>query len=198
MFTGIVAAVGHIRSFDLSGLGARLTIDAGSLPLDDVAIGDSIAVDGVCLTVTRIQPGAFEVDVSAETMACTAGFAPGAAVNLEKALRLSDRLGGHLVSGHVDGTGEVVRFEPIGADRLLCVRIAPELARYVARKGSVTVNGVSLTVNEIGDGTFSVNLIAHTLAATNLGALAPGKSVNIEVDMVARYIERFLGAAKDA
>jgi riboflavin synthase len=192
VFTGIVAAVGRIRSLDPSGLGARLTIEAGSLPLDDVALGDSISVDGVCLTVTRMQPGAFEVDVSAETLACTAGFAAGAADNLEKALRLCDRLGGHLVSGHVDGTGEVVRFEPVGDDRMLCVRIAPELFRYVARKGSVTVNGVSLTVNEIGDGTFSVNLIPHTLAATNLGGLAPGRRVNIEVDMVARYIERML------
>jgi riboflavin synthase len=192
VFTGIVAAVGRIRSLDRSGLGARLTIEAGSLPLDDVAIGDSIAVDGVCLTVTCIQPGAFEVDVSAETLACTAGFAAGAAVNLEKALRLSDRLGGHLVSGHVDATGEVVRFEPVGDDRLLCVRIASEMCRYVARKGSVTVNGVSLTVNEIGDGTFSVNLIPHTLAATNLGTLAPGARVNVEVDMIARYIERML------
>ena len=195
MFTGIVAAVGRIRSLDPSGQGARLTIEAGSLSLDDVAIGDSIAVDGVCLTVTRMQPGTFEVDVSVETLACTAGFAAGAAVNLEKALRLSDRLGGHLVSGHIDGTGEVVRFESVGDNRLLCVRIAPELFRYVARKGSVTVNGVSLTVNEIGDRTFSVNLIPHTLAATNLGPLAPSAQVNIEVDMIARYVERFLGVA---
>ncbi|MGH8639885.1 MAG: riboflavin synthase [Burkholderiales bacterium] len=196
MFTGIVAAVGRIRSLDPAGPAACLAIEAGNLPLDDVAIGDSIAVDGVCLTVTRKQPGIFETDVSAETAACTAGFAAGAAVNLEKALRLSDRLGGHLVSGHVDGTGEVVRFEPIGDDRLLGVRVAPDLVRYVARKGSVTVNGVSLTVNEIADDTFLINLIPHTVAATNLGALAPGRRVNIEVDMVARYIERFLNVSK--
>jgi riboflavin synthase len=192
VFTGIVAEMGRIGKLVPAAQGARLLIDAGSLPLDDVAIGDSIAVDGVCLTVTRLQPGAFEVDVSSETLACTAGFAAGAAVNLEKSLRLSDRLGGHLVSGHVDGTGEVVRFEPVGDNRLLCVRIAQELSRYVARKGSVTVNGVSLTVNEIDDGTFSVNIIPHTLAVTTLGSLAAGKRVNIEVDMVARYIERML------
>jgi riboflavin synthase len=192
VFTGIIAAVGRIGGFEPAGQGARLVIEAGALPLDDVAIGDSIAVDGVCLTVTRLQADAFEVDVSSETLACTAGFAAGAAVNLEKALRLSDRLGGHLVSGHVDGTGEVVRFDPIGADRLLRVRMPAELARYVARKGSVTVNGVSLTVNEVEQDAFSVNLIPHTLAATNLGALSPGRRVNLEVDMVARYIERML------
>jgi riboflavin synthase len=192
VFTGIVAAVGRIRSVEPAGPGARLTIEAGALALDDVAIGDSIAVDGVCLTVTRMQPGAFEVDVSSETIACTAGFAAGALVNLEKALRLADRLGGHLVSGHVDGTGEVMRFQALGDNRLLGVRIPADLARYVARKGSVTVNGVSLTVNEIEQDTFSANLIPHTLAATNLGALETGKRVNIEVDMVARYIERML------
>jgi len=192
VFTGIVAALGRIAKLDPAGQGARLLIDAGNLTLDDVAIGDSIAVDGVCLTVTRMQPGAFEVDVSSETLACTAGFAAGAAVNLEKALRLSDRLGGHLVSGHVDGTGVVVRFEPVGDNRLLCVRLPQELSRYVARKGSVTVNGVSLTVNEVEGDTFSVNIIPHTLAATTLGSLAEGKRVNIEVDMVARYIERML------
>ena len=192
MFTGIVAAVGRVASREPAEAGARLVIEAQALGLDDVAIGDSIAVDGVCLTVTRKLPGAFGVDVSPETLACTAGFVPGQAVNLEKALRLSDRLGGHLVSGHVDGTGEVVRFEPLGDNRLLAVRIAPELARYVARKGSVTVNGVSLTVNEVEGSAFSVNLIPHTLAATNLGGLAPGKRVNVEVDLVARYVERML------
>ena len=192
MFTGIVAAVGRIRESAQVPQGARLLIDAGGLGLDDVAIGDSIAVDGVCLTAIRTLTDAFEVDVSAETLACTAGFPSGAAVNLEKALRLSDRLGGHLVSGHVDATGEVIRFDTAGDNRRLAVRIPSELARYVARKGSVTVNGVSLTVNEIEAETFSVNLIPHTLAVTNLGAAVPGKRVNIEVDMVARYIERML------
>lgn len=192
MFTGIVAAVGRIGEVQPADAGVRLVIAAGGLALDDVAVGDSIAVDGACLTVTRLLPGAFGADVSAETIACTAGFAPGAAVNLEKALRLSDRLGGHLVSGHVDGTGEVTRFEPAGENRLLSVRIPGELARYVARKGSVTVSGVSLTVNAIEDDVFSVNLIPHTLAATNLGMLRAGQRVNIEVDLVARYLERML------
>lgn len=192
MFTGIVAAVGRIRDVQPAEQGVRLVIEAGGLALDDVAVGDSIAVDGACLTVIGLMPDAFAVDVSPETLACTAGFEPGAAVNLEKALRLSDRLGGHLVSGHVDGTGEVTRFEPAGENRLLCVRIPRELARYVARKGSVTVNGVSLTVNGIDGDTFSVNLIPHTLGATNLGQLRPGQRVNIEVDLVARYLERML------
>jgi riboflavin synthase len=192
VFTGIVAAVGRIRTSAQTPDGARLLIDAGSLALDDVGIGDSIAIDGVCLTAIRVLADAFEVDVSAETLACTAGFPPGAAVNLEKALRLSDRLGGHLVSGHVDGTGEVMRFEPAGDNRLLSVRIGPELSRYVARKGSVTVNGVSLTVNEVEADAFTVNLIPHTLAVTNLGGLAPGRRVNIEIDMLARYVERIV------
>ena len=192
MFTGIVTAVGRIRDLSPVAEGARLTIDAGGLDLDDVAIGDSIAVDGVCLTVTEMLPGAFGVDVSAETLACTAGFAVESSINLEKALRLSDRLGGHLVSGHVDGTGEVVRFDPVGDNRLLEVRIAPDLARYVARKGSVTLNGVSLTVNTVERDTFTVNLIPHTLGATNLGTLASGMRVNVEVDLVARYLERML------
>jgi riboflavin synthase len=193
MFTGIVAAVGRVRAVEQAVEGIRLVIDAGGLSLGDVAIGDSIAVDGVCLTVTQLASDTFAVDVSPETLACTAGFTPGARVNLEKALRLSDRLGGHLVSGHIDGTGTVVRFDPVGDNRLLAVRIASELARYVARKGSVTLNGVSLTVNEIEAETFTVNLIPHTLAATNLHALAPGMRINLEVDLVARYLERMLG-----
>ena len=193
MFTGIVTAVGRVRAVEQAVEGVRLVIDAGGLALDDVAIGDSIAVDGVCLTVTHLASNAFAVDVSPETLACSAGFTSGAAVNLEKALRLSDRLGGHLVSGHVDGTGTVVRFDPVGDNRILAVRIASDLARYVARKGSVTLHGVSLTVNEIEAETFTVNLIPHTLAATNLHALAPGMRVNVEVDLVARYLERMLG-----
>jgi riboflavin synthase len=184
--------VGQVREIERGQYGARLVIGAGSLGLDDVAIGDSIAVDGVCLTVTHLAHDAFAVDVSQETIDCTAGFASGAAVNLEKALRLSDRLGGHLVSGHVDGTGEVVRFDPVEDNRLLAVRMPADLARYVARKGSITVQGVSLTVNEVDDAQFRVNLIPHTLAATNLGGLQPGARVNLEVDLVARYLERLL------
>jgi len=192
MFTGIVAAVGKVRESALAAAGARLVIEAGALGLDDVALGDSIAVNGVCLTATSISGETFAVDVSHETLACTAGFEQGAAVNLEKALRLSDRLGGHLVSGHVDGTGEVVRFEPVGDNRLLAIRVPAALSRYVAAKGSITVNGVSLTVNAIDGDVFRVNLIPHTLSATNLGGLRPGARVNLEVDLVARYLERLL------
>lgn len=192
MFTGIVAAVGRVRSVAAQDGAARIWIAAGGLALDDVAIGDSIAVNGVCLTAIEIAGDAFSVDVSAETLACTVGFAAGSAVNLEKALRLADRLGGHLVSGHVDGIGAVVRFDRVGENRLLAVRLPPELARYIARKGSVTLNGVSLTVNGVDGDSFHVNLIPHTLAATNLGTLEPGAPLNVEVDLVARYLERLL------
>lgn len=192
MFTGIVQALGRVRELVHVPGGARLTIDAGKLDLGDVAIGDSIAVNGVCLTATTLLPQAFTVDVSGETLACTAGFERGAAVNLEKALRLADRLGGHLVSGHVDGVAEVTRVDPVAENRLLCVRVPANLSRYIARKGSVTIHGVSLTVNEVDGAEFRVNLIPHTLAETNLSVLKPGAQVNIEVDLVARYIERML------
>jgi riboflavin synthase len=190
MFTGIVAAVGRVAAAETSAGGMRVRIDAGGLPLDDVAPGDSIAVSGVCLTVVALHPGAFEVDVSRETLACAAGFEHGAAVNLEKALRLADRLGGHLVSGHVDGLGTVERLEADGDNRLLEVSVPRELARYVARKGSVAVDGVSLTVNAVDSNRFSVNLIPHTLAHTNLDRLKAGMQVNVEIDMLARYVER--------
>lgn len=194
MFTGIVAAVGRIREAKPGTQGVRMVIAADVLGLDDVALGDSIAVNGVCLTVTALEADTFAVDVSPETIACTVGFEPGAAVNLEKALRLSDRLGGHLVSGHVDGTGVVERFEPVGDNRLLAIRVPKELSRYVAQKGSITVNGVSLTVNAIDADVFRVNLIPHTLGATNLHHLRVGAKVNLEVDLLARYIERIAGA----
>ena len=194
MFTGIIAAVGRIAEAAPSAAGVRMRIDAGGLALDDVALGDSIAVNGVCLTVVALHAAAFEVDVSQETLACATGFEPGAAVNLEKALRLSDRLGGHLVSGHVDGRGTVERFEAVGDNRLLEIAVPGELARYIARKGSVAVDGVSLTVNEVEGAKFSVNLIPHTLAHTNFARLAPGVEVNVEIDLLARYAERILGA----
>lgn len=190
MFTGIVAAVGRIREANPGSQGVRMVIEAQGLGLDDVSLGDSIAVNGVCLTVTALDADTFAVDVSPETIACTVGFEPGARVNLEKALRLSDRLGGHLVSGHVDGTGMVERFEAVGDNRLLAVRVPKELSRYVAQKGSITVNGVSLTVNAIEADVFRVNLIPHTLGATNLQHLRVGARVNLEVDLLARYIER--------
>lgn len=190
MFTGIITAVGRIREATPAAGGVRMMIDAGGLGLDDVVPGDSIAVNGVCLTAVALDGGSFAVDVSRETLSCTAGFAKGAEVNLEKALRLADRLGGHLVSGHVDGVGEVRRVEALGDNRQLVFAVPHALSRYVARKGSVAVNGVSLTVNTVAGDDFAVNLIPHTLASTNLQFLAVGDRVNIEVDMLARYIER--------
>jgi riboflavin synthase len=190
MFTGIITAVGRIAEVKASPGGVRVSIDAGGLPLEDVALGDSIAVSGVCLTVVRVDAGAFEVDVSEETLACATGFETGAPVNLEKALRLSDRLGGHLVSGHVDARGVVERFDAAGDNRLLEITLPRELSRYIARKGSVAVDGVSLTINAVEGHRFSVNLIPHTVANTNFARLRPGMSVNIEVDLLARYIER--------
>jgi len=190
MFSGIVAAVGRIGSVKPAAGGLRLHIETASLDLKDVGIGDSIAVNGVCLTVVAKRARRFEADVSPETQACTTGFAKGGRVNLEKALRLADRLGGHLVSGHVDGVGTVAGIRRAGANRVVTVRAPGALSRYIARKGSVTVNGVSLTVNEVQGTGFKVNLIPHTLAATNLGALRVGGKVNLEVDMLARYVER--------
>ncbi len=196
MFTGIIQAVGQIKHLtEASGGDARLTIAGGGLDLDDVAIGDSIAVNGVCLTVVERGPGHFSVDVSQETFSCTVGFTPGEAVNLEKALRLADRLGGHLVTGHVDGVGEVVRFEPVGDCMRLDIRAPHALGRYIAAKGSVAVNGVSLTVNRVQGDEFSINLIPHTLKMTMLKDLGVGSRVNLEVDLLARYAERLLAYA---
>ncbi len=190
MFTGIVGVVGSVAEATPGGAGLRVRVASGDLDLSDVVLGDSIAVNGVCLTVVGLDAGTFEADVSRETLACTAGFAVGDRVNLEKALRLADRLGGHFVTGHVDGVGRVSRFEPVGDNRLLAVSAPPDLAKYLARKGSVAVNGVSLTINEVSGSEFTVNLIPHTLSATNLGAARTGDGVNLEVDMLARYVER--------
>ena len=199
MFSGIVAAIGRITHLsprrDEKNT-VRLTVDAGALGLDDVALGDSIACNGVCLTVVEIEGNHFRVDVSPETLSCTVGLDAPGAINLEKALRVSDRLGGHIVSGHVDGVGEVLRFDALGDDaagcRLLEIRALQALARYIARKGSITVDGVSLTTNAVSGATFSINLIPHTLAATTLHALQPGSRGNLEVDLIARYVERML------
>ena len=196
MFSGIVAAAGKISRIKPLERGARLTIHAVRLGLDDVGIGDSICVSGVCLTVVAKTTSSFEVDVSAETLHCTAGLDQPGEVNLEKALRLSDRLGGHLVSGHVDGVGEVVAFEPVGESHRLVVRAPAELAKYIARKGSVTVQGVSLTVNMVKGPEFEINLIPHTVQVTTLKHLKPGSRVNLEVDLIARYIERLLSASE--
>ena len=195
MFSGIIAAVGRITQLTPRNDGTptvRLTVDAGRLDLADVATGDSIACNGVCLTVVEKTANAFCVDVSPETLSCTVGLSEPGPVNLEKALRLADRLGGHLVSGHVDGVGEVVRFDAVGDNRLLEVRAPEALSRYIARKGSITVNGVSLTTNTVSGNVFSINLIPHTLEATTLGGLQQGARVNLEIDLIARYVERML------
>lgn len=194
MFTGIIAAVGRIVVSTPASGGLKLGIETGDRFLDDVAIGDSIAVNGVCLTMVGKAGKIFEADVSRETLECTTGFATGMRVNLEKALRLCDRLGGHLVSGHVDGIGSAVRCETAGDSRLVTIALPAELAKYVARKGSIAVNGVSLTVNAVNRSEFSVNLIPHTLQATSLRDLEVGDKVNVEVDLLARYAERLLEA----
>ena len=197
MFSGIIGAVGRIDALTPRNDGTptvRLSVAAGDLDLTDVALGDSIACNGVCLTVVDQNATHFCVDVSPETLACTVGLDAPGPINLEKALRLADRLGGHLVSGHVDGFGEVLRFDPVGDNRLLEIRAPEALAKYIARKGSITVNGVSLTTNTVDGADFSINLIPHTLAATTLGALQPGHRVNLEIDLIARYVERMLSA----
>lgn len=190
MFTGIVQAVGRINNITKQGDDILLAITANSLDLSDVSYGDSIAVNGACLTVTGYDSRSFQVLVSAETQRCTAGLNVTGNVNLEKALRLSDRLDGHLVSGHVDGTGEVAKTDSAGECVHLLVRAPHELMRYVAVKGSITLNGVSLTVNTISSDEFSVNLIPHTLQNTTLGDLKSGDKINLEVDLIARYIDR--------
>jgi len=198
MFSGIIADVGLItRAEDRDG-GLRLSVATEALGMDDVRIGDSIAVNGVCLTVVKKDGAVFTVDVSRETLNCTVGLErQGGHVNLEKALRLSDRLGGHLVSGHVDGVGEVVAFNDIGESWRLAVRAPQKLAKYIATKGSITINGVSLTVNHVAGSEFDVNLIPHTLEATTLNELKAGSKVNLEIDLIARYVERMMQAEKE-
>ncbi|KON81801.1 riboflavin synthase [Azoarcus sp. PA01] len=193
MFSGIVAACGRIERIEPLQDGVRLTVDADGLDLADVQIGDSIANSGVCLTVVALDGSRVQFDVSRETLNCTTGLdTVGNEVNLEKALCLADRLGGHLVTGHVDGVGEVVSFTPVGESHDLVIRAPAALAGYIAKKGSVTVNGVSLTVNRVESREFSINLIPHTVAVTNLKQLAAGSRVNLEIDLIARYVERML------
>jgi riboflavin synthase len=208
MFTGIVAAVGSIKSVkpQQGGLdaGVRLEIDAGGLPMDDVALGDSISINGACMTVVEKTGRGFAVDVSRESLNLTAGLDQPGEVNLEKALTLAERLGGHLVSGHVDGLGTVHSFEPVNESRKLVIDAPHELGKYLAYKGSIVVNGVSLTVNSVEDleangarvCRFSINLIPHTIAVTTLRHLHAGARVNLEIDLIARYVERMLSAAK--
>lgn len=206
MFTGIITGVGRIAAIDDLGSsqqhGKRLTITAPSGYLDDVGLGDSIALNGACMTVTSLDANAghFTIDISVESLTHTAGLADPGPVNLEKALRAHDRLGGHIVSGHVDGVGRVLKMEPVGESWELRILAPQALGKYLAYKGSITVNGVSLTVNSVADrveGTeLSINLIPHTVQNTALHALKPGTRVNLEIDLIARYVERMLSAGK--
>jgi riboflavin synthase len=195
MFTGIITATGKITRVQPLEDGVRLTVSAPKLGLANVAVGDSIAHQGVCLTVIAKKGSSYQIDVSRETLNCTTGLEEeGGEVNLEKAMRLSDFIGGHLVSGHVDGVGEVVKFEPVGESHELVIKAPKKLAKYIARKGSVAVDGVSLTTNTVKGRKFSINLIPHTVAVTTLKRLVPGARVNLEVDLIARYVERMLSA----
>jgi riboflavin synthase len=206
VFTGIVGGVGRIVQTEALGVGpahgVRAEVEAPPGWLDDVAPGDSIAINGACMTVTDLNAAArrFRIDVSAESLDKTVGLASPGPVNLEKALRANDRLGGHLVSGHVDGVGVVTGFVATGESRTLRIEAAASLARYLAVKGSITVNGVSLTVNRVADlptsCEFEINLIPHTLSVTTLGALQSGQRVNLEIDLIARYVERMLSTSQ--
>lgn len=200
MFTGIAGAIGNITAVQPLGGGAqtgvRLSVEAGGLSLQDVALGDSIAINGACMTVVAKSEHRFEVEVSRESLNHTVGLDAVGEVNLEKALTLGDRLGGHLVSGHVDGLGQVQKFERVGESWTLVVTCERALAKYLAYKGSIVVNGVSLTVNQVQDLTdscqFSINLIPHTIEVTVLKHLKVGAKVNLEIDLIARYVERML------
>jgi len=192
MFSGIVAAVGRIASEKPHGDGVRIRVESGGLPLGDVKVGDSIAVQGVCLTVVALDAKGFEADVSRATLDVTQGLAKDRDVNLENSLRMGDRVDGHLVAGHVDGVGSVVEMQDLGGSVRVTIEVPSSLERYVAAKGSVTVDGVSLTVNAVEGGRFQVNLIPHTLSATTLRALRAGSRVNVEVDLLARYVDRLL------
>jgi riboflavin synthase len=204
MFTGIITGVGRIAAVhDLGSSlqhGKRLKIEAPAGYLDDVGLGDSIALNGACMTVTQLDTasGCFDIEISAESLDKTAGLAEPGPVNLEKALRANDRLGGHIVSGHVDGIGTVTRFEPVGESWELRILASRDIGKFLAYKGSITVNGVSLTVNTISDRPdgceVSINLIAHTVQNTALGGLKAGGRVNLEIDLIARYVERMLTA----
>ena len=194
MFTGIIQAMGKVREMTSQRVDVRLRIASGKLELAKVGLGDSIAVSGVCLTVAALHKDGFSADVSAETLRCTtlAALKPGNAVNLEKSLTLSTPLGGHLVSGHVDGVAKVKARDPVGQSLRFVIEVPAHLAKYIASKGSICVDGVSLTVNDIRETTFEVNIVPHTLQETTLSSLASGEQVNVEVDLMARYAERLL------
>ena len=196
MFTGIIEGVGRIAALDSVGGDVRLTVAVGSLPFDAVQLGESIAVNGVCLTVIAFDASSFQADASTETLALTTlgRLTPGAAVNLERAMRPTDRLGGHLVSGHVDGLGAVVGIHDDARAQRWRFAAPAALLKYIAKKGSICVDGVSLTVNEVDEDGFEVALIPHTVAHTAFAHTAVGDAVNLEIDLVARYVERLLGA----
>ena len=194
MFTGIIQAIGTLTRIETRGGDARLAVATGKLPLADARLGDSIAVNGVCLTAVELGAGHFCADVSRETLALTTLGAAraGMPVNLELALLPTTRLGGHLVSGHVDGIGRIIDQRDDGRSWRFTVEAPAELARYIARKGSICLNGISLTVNEIDGAVFGINIVPHTLAETTLSTVRPGDAVNLEVDLLARYLERLL------
>lgn len=194
MFTGIVQGVGKVRSVEPYGGDVRMWIDTGSVPLGDVKRGGSIAVNGCCLTAIELEPAAFAADLSRETLSLTTAgqWAPGTPVNLEKALTAGEALGGHYVTGHVDGVGQVISRHDDARSVRIEFEVPPDLTRYVARKGSICVDGVSLTVNGASGNRFDVNLVPHTLEVTILGGYRPGTRVHLEVDIIARYLERLL------
>jgi len=201
MFTGIVQAVGRIADVEARGDGLRIAVDIGIQEIADVAVGDSIAINGCCLTVVEINGSTLDFDVSAETLSCTTGLDRVRDVNLEMALRLADRLGGHLMTGHVDGVGTVTRFAAVANDPHgswhLEIEAPKVLSRFIAAKGSIAVHGVSLTVNGVDGARFHVNLIPHTLGVTTLAELETGAQVNLEVDLIARYVERLARYRQD-
>ncbi len=199
MFTGIIKAKGTISAMEKRGGDVRLTVRSDGLPWDEFELGESIAVNGVCLTAVTLHENGFDTDVSVETLDVTAlgGLTKGSEVNLEPSISLGERLGGHLVSGHVDCTGKVLSTTADARSIRLAIEIPKDYARYVARKGSVCVDGVSLTVNEVSGNTFELNIIPHTADVTIIGGYAPGTVVNVEVDLLARYLERLLSGDGD-
>jgi riboflavin synthase len=196
MFTGLVQGIGRVRAIEPRGVDVTLVFDTGDVPLDDLERGGSVAVSGVCLTATSLERSSFAADVSRETLSLTTlgEWQIGTRVNLEKALRAGQALGGHYVTGHVDGVGHVLARHDDGRSVRVEFGVPPGLARYVARKGSVCIDGVSLTVNGAEGDRFDVNLVPHTLEVTTLGQLQPGSRVNLEVDIIARYLERMMRA----
>lgn len=200
MFTGIIQSVGSIKSIEKKGIDASVVVNTGSMSLDDVALGDSIAVNGVCLTVIKLFDQGFEADVSGETFSCTtfSALKAGTCVNLEKAMTPTSRLGGHIVSGHVDGIGEIISRQSEGRSDRFLIQAPDSLAKYIAAKGSVCIDGISLTVNHVDGAKFDLNIVPHTLERTTLGDYGVGKKINLEIDVIARYLERLMLGDKAA